>query len=317
MHTYSTSERFAALDEQDRGRLDALSKLDHYAAGEQVANSDHPAEWLFLIVRGKVELRAGRDAAEVVLATLEAGDLFGELESFAQMPGLRYVALEETFAWALAKNPLKQELRLHRPLAAGMLSVYGRSISEKLRAASAALAALPADAHGLSRPPPPARAAGDAEEVIGPLGRPAHLSAEEAGWLALLGAQRTVRAGETIVREGDAGASFFVVATGRAQVRKRGVLDVEGERTLAELADGDLFGFMSFVDRKPRSASVIAVDDCVLAEIDAGALETALRLNFTVSFRFLGTLCNVLGRTFRDTAEQILLAASPVQDKRL
>jgi hypothetical protein len=46
-----------------------------------------------------------------------------------------------------------------------------------------------------------------------------------------------------------------------------------------------------------------------LAKVDPEMLEKATHLNFTVSFKFLGTLCNVLGRTYRDTTTSILAHA--------
>ena len=317
MLAFSNSERFDALDSKDRDRLDALSKLDQFHAGEEIASTAKPAEWVWLIMSGQVELRGG----DKVLATLGPGDLFGELESFSQLGGLSYRATAETVCWALAKNPLKQELRVRRTLAAGLLSVYSRSISEKLRAANEALAHLPNES-GLSRPPPPqialrpndsnpgeaSAATGEAAPVRpdGPLGRPPHLAPEEAAWLSVLGKPRAAKAGEVIVHEGESGRSFFVVEKGRLEVRKE---SGGGEtRTLAELADGDLFGFMAFVDKKPRSASVVATEECSLYEIEGGALDKALSVNFTVSFKFLGTLCSVLGRTFRDTARRVMLA---------
>jgi len=315
-HAFSTSERFDALDVKDRDRLDALSKLDQYPSGAEITSSAQPSEWLYLIMHGTVELRAERTGGEVVLARLGPGDLFGELEGFSHLGGIRHVAVDEVTCWSLAKNPLKQELRLHRTLAAGLLSVYSRSISEKLRAANEALAKLPGES-GLSRPPPPkiaiepkstsgAEAVEAAPRANGPLGRPPHLTADEAGWLSVMGSRRQVAAGETVVREGDPGRSFFVIERGHLEVKK----EISGgeSKTLAELADGDLFGFMAFVDKKPRSASVVAKSECELVEIEGDALEKALTVNFTVSFKFLGTLCGVLGRTFRDTAQRVMLA---------
>jgi CRP-like cAMP-binding protein len=81
------------------------------------------------------------------------------------------------------------------------------------------------------------------------------------------------------------------------------------DRTLAHLGARDMFGFMAFVDGKPRSASVVAVKPCELAKVEPDVLEKATHLNFTVSFKFLGTLCSVLGRTYRDTANTILAHA--------
>jgi CRP/FNR family cyclic AMP-dependent transcriptional regulator len=77
------------------------------------------------------------------------------------------------------------------------------------------------------------------------------------------------------------------------------------DRTLATLGPRDMFGIMAFVDGKPRSASVVASSAVALSRVEADVLEKATHLNFTVSFKFLGTLCSVLGRTYRDTVHSI------------
>lgn len=70
-----------------------------------------------------------------------------------------------------------------------------------------------------------------------------------------------VPAGEAVYFEGDPARSLFVVVTGSLAVTKRG--DGE-EHELHRLRAGDFFGEMSFVDMQPRSATVRAVETCVL-----------------------------------------------------
>jgi CRP-like cAMP-binding protein len=301
MHAFATSERFSRLDPRDRDRLEALSKLDEFPAGAVVLTGGAPAEWLSLIAAGAVEIRARAQDGEVVIARLGPGDLYGEEESFAHLsPLVRHVAVEHTIVRCVPKGPLKQELRTHRELATGLLSAYARSISEKLRRVSEVAARRPA-APLLSRPPPVAQ--GPSQELTsGPLGRPPHLTAEDAGWLSVLGQEVQIASGERAVTEGDTTRSFFVVEEGVLEVRKQ---TPEGERPLAKLAKGDLFGFMASVDGKPRSASVVALGPCRLVKVEADALEKSLHVNFTVGFKFLGTLCSVLGKTLHDTVERI------------
>jgi CRP-like cAMP-binding protein len=152
--------------------------------------------------------------------------------------------------------------------------------------------ALRAGSTHVSRPPPQ-----DAD-------RQPHLSEEEAAWLALLGHELAAVPGEPVVKEGDATRSFYVVHDGELEVRKK--LAGGEETTLARLGPLDLFGFMAFVDGKPRSASVVAATPTHLAKVDADALDKAMHLNFTVGFKFLGTLCGVLGRTYGDTVRQVI-----------
>ncbi|MCA1828580.1 MAG: Crp/Fnr family transcriptional regulator [Myxococcales bacterium] len=286
MFAFVTSERFKVLDQKDRDRLEALSKLDEFKAGEEILVSGHTGEWLYLIASGGVDIRA----RGVTLAQLGPGDIFGELETFAELPpeSIRHVARVDTIVRAINKHPLKQEMKTHRSLASGLLAVFCRSISEKVRAANdVAIKLGPAP---VSTPP----------------GRPAHLNQEEAAWLAVLGQKLSADAGEVVVAEGDTSRSFYVIEKGDMEVRKRAANE---ERTLATLGTRDMFGFMAFVDGKPRSASVVAVKPCDLAKIEPDVLEKATHLNFTVSFKFLGTLCSVLGRTYRDTATSILARA--------
>jgi CRP/FNR family transcriptional regulator, cyclic AMP receptor protein len=69
--------------------------------------------------------------------------------------------------------------------------------------------------------------------------------------------------GETIVHEDDdEGQTFFVIVSGRVHVA---VITSEGKSAiLATLKPGDFFGEMAILDGEPRSASVIASEDCTL-----------------------------------------------------
>jgi CRP/FNR family transcriptional regulator/CRP/FNR family cyclic AMP-dependent transcriptional regulator len=69
--------------------------------------------------------------------------------------------------------------------------------------------------------------------------------------------------GETIVHEeDDEGQTFFVIVSGRVHVA---VITSEGKKSiLATLKPGDFFGEMAILDGEPRSASVIASEDCTL-----------------------------------------------------
>lgn len=291
MPSFSDSELFAKLDARDRDRLEALAKLDRFDAGQQILAGGEKSEWLSLIVTGGVDLRARVGDREVVLASLGPGALFGEVETFGELPpAVRHVARIETFVRAIPKNPLRAELRAHPQLAAGLLFAYCRSISEKIRPASEAAARnAPLAGPTMSRPP------------TGP--RATHVTQEEARWLSLLGQRVELQAGEVAVSEGDQTRSFFLLERGAAEVRKR---TPQGDKMLAALGPGDLFGIMAFVDGKPRSASVVMTDGGSCIRVEPDVLDRAAGMNFTVSFKFLGTLCGVMARMLCETARQVV-----------
>jgi CRP-like cAMP-binding protein len=92
--------------------------------------------------------------------------------------------------------------------------------------------------------------------------------------LAALAAERVYAAGEPVIRQGEAGDSMFVILTGRVAVtvQQPGTAAVR----LAELVAGDYFGEMSLMTGAPRSATVTALDETRLLEVDKEAFRGIL-----------------------------------------
>ncbi|MQA30015.1 MAG: cyclic nucleotide-binding domain-containing protein [Luteitalea sp.] len=80
--------------------------------------------------------------------------------------------------------------------------------------------------------------------------------------------------GELVVRQGEAGRSMFVVASGEVVV----TLD-PGDRVVARLAPGDFFGEMSLLTGAPRTANVRASADSQLIELTVDAFRRFVLAN--------------------------------------
>lgn len=81
------------------------------------------------------------------------------------------------------------------------------------------------------------------------------------GILAGAGAPvKEFKAGEVIFKEGDAGSEFFVIQSGKVDVRL-------GNRQLGTLGDNDIFGEMALIDTAPRSATVVAATDVKIVPV--------------------------------------------------
>jgi CRP-like cAMP-binding protein len=59
--------------------------------------------------------------------------------------------------------------------------------------------------------------------------------------------------GDVIVRKGEAGIGFYLIADGTVEVRANG-------RVLSKLGPGQFFGEMALLDDQPRSADVVALE---------------------------------------------------------
>jgi serine/threonine protein kinase len=76
--------------------------------------------------------------------------------------------------------------------------------------------------------------------------------------------------GTILMREGEVGRSFYLLAQGEARISKN-------QKILATLKAGDCIGEMAYLSKKefPRSASVVLAKDCTVIEIKSGALSEA------------------------------------------
>jgi CRP-like cAMP-binding protein len=114
---------------------------------------------------------------------------------------------------------------------------------------------------------PPARAAElrllRAVPMLGPL------SAPVLERLAAAAVRTAARSGATIIRQGDAGDRFFVLASGRVAVT------VDGQPA-AVLGPGDGFGEIALLRSVPRTGTVTALEDVDLLAIDRGPFIDAL-----------------------------------------
>jgi CRP-like cAMP-binding protein len=97
-------------------------------------------------------------------------------------------------------------------------------------------------------------------------------------------------AGSVLTRQGAAGGIAYILASGQAEV-------IRGGRRLALLGPGDVVGELSLIDGKPRSATVKAVTDLEVLEIDARDLTRLLHKAPAVSRNLLEALAERLRQT--------------------
>lgn len=71
--------------------------------------------------------------------------------------------------------------------------------------------------------------------------------------------------GAVILRGGEVGDSVFLIRSGSVQVALQGT--GEPRIPLAVLPAGEIFGEMAVLEQKPRSATVLAQEQCLLLEI--------------------------------------------------
>jgi signal transduction histidine kinase len=113
---------------------------------------------------------------------------------------------------------------------------------------------------------------------------------------ALLASSRTFTAptGMRIIGEGDAGEALFVILSGELEVSKN---EDGREIVLARRGAGDFLGEMSLLEQRPRTASVHAVAESRLLEIDAATFQHLLETNPRIGMTILRTVAARLRST--------------------
>ena len=107
--------------------------------------------------------------------------------------------------------------------------------------------------------------------------------------------ERTFKADETIVKQGNPGIGLFVIVSGKVKIVKR---SETGERLeLATHGPGEVIGEMSVLDGANRSADVVAVEDTHCLVLSAWDFKSFMESHPEVALEILP----VVVKRFRET----------------
>ena len=119
------------------------------------------------------------------------------------------------------------------------------------------------------------------------------------------GEVRSWPAGSQVIIEGESGDAVYYIISGRVKVTLYGE---EGrEIVLSILNEGDMFGEMSIIDDKPRSANVEAVKDLECLVVSKSAFIEYLSTHHKVYMRFFAYLTGRLREATRQIGGLALL----------
>ena len=99
--------------------------------------------------------------------------------------------------------------------------------------------------------------------------------------------------GQVAFEKGDVGDSLYIIVEGRVRV-------YDGERTLTELGERDVFGELALLDPEPRFASIAALVRTRLLRLDRDAFSELMEGNIEVVRGVLRILCERLRQMARE-----------------
>ena len=111
--------------------------------------------------------------------------------------------------------------------------------------------------------------------------------------------RRLYKRGQVVFHQDDPGASVHVIESGRVKVVLAGA---EGEELLLRvLGEGEIFGELALLDGRPRSATVMALEDTVTHVLERSAFLEYLRGHPDATL----DLCRALAELIRRLTEQV------------
>jgi len=175
-------------------------------------------------------------------------------------------------------------------------------------AASRANLEIPYPQLTLHRPRPRSADPNMAEEAARILGKHPIFGVLEPGQIGTLVAESPVQlfaGNEALTRQGEPGASMFLLLRGECEVRIR---KEKTESTVAHLHAGDCLGEMSLLSGDPRSATVVAMGEIVALELSHAVFQNLVQEHPTL----LEKLSELLAQ--RQMANQELALSDAITD---
>ncbi len=124
------------------------------------------------------------------------------------------------------------------------------------------------------------------------------LTDDDVEWMLRAGAKRVVPAGEVLIRQGEPAEAVFILLAGKLAVRLRSRRGEE--REIARLNAGEIVGEMSFVDARPPSATVSALEASTVFALGKPVLAARLAGDPGLAARFYRALAMYLSATVRE-----------------
>jgi CRP/FNR family transcriptional regulator, cyclic AMP receptor protein len=124
------------------------------------------------------------------------------------------------------------------------------------------------------------------------------LNDDDVEWMLAAGAKRFVPAGVTLIEQGVPVDAVFILLEGRLGVWLKGRRGPE--REIARLNAGEIVGEMSFVDARPPSATVRALEDSTVFAVAKSVLNAKLAADQGFAARFYRALAIYLSTTVRE-----------------
>jgi len=127
------------------------------------------------------------------------------------------------------------------------------------------------------------------------------LSDDDIEWMIATGVRRSVAAGQTLIREGVPITALYITLDGALAITTAAT----GGAMIAQLGIGEIIGEISFIDARPPTATVTALQDSVVFALDRAQLSLKLERDALFAAHFYRAIAVFLSDRLRNTVGQL------------
>lgn len=282
-------------------------------SGEVIFSHDSQDSSLYMLDRGRMELRRPTPYGHFSMGLVEPGQMLGTL-NFADPKNqpVEAVALEPCRLLRFEGPALRQVFEDKVDLGVQLFTAVWQGLAHDLRETNDLLGGFFSNGDAEARPA--VRRGEPATETLSEVGvgekvrlfREHGLSRKELLVLATFSQERHFSEGAFLFREGDAGSSMYVVLDGAVRISK--YIPGGGEEALAILERGDFLGEMALIDGLPRSADARSHrGPATVLELRRETVTEVLAMDAHAALDFLRLLCRILATRQREVEEKLVL----------
>ena len=115
---------------------------------------------------------------------------------------------------------------------------------------------------------------------------------------------RTYKQGEILFKEGEPGNLVCFICSGKMEIKKE--TDFKGKQVIiAVLSKGSFVGEFALVDGKPRSATVVALEDSETLILKTDQFEKLIETHPKVGVKLLRGIARVLSLRLREAGDRL------------
>ncbi len=128
---------FSGMSHEQLQIMSSITTEEEYAPGEIIFYENEPGDAMYIIISGEIQIIEGIDSNRVILATMEKGDLLGELAVLDdEFRSASAKAVDDVLLLSIKKEEFRELIREYPDLSFEIFKVLNqriRNVNEKLQ----------------------------------------------------------------------------------------------------------------------------------------------------------------------------------------